>query len=61
MTIVLFYLVLRRRIAHEILDTERKYCSCLWTLTNHFGASLRQADIILPADIELVQSCDEEK
>ena len=46
--------VLRSRAAHEILDTERKYCSCLWTLIHHFSLSLRQSDIISAQEVEYV-------
>ena len=46
--------VLRSRVAHEILDTERKYCSSLWTLIHHFALSLRQSDIISAQDVEYV-------
>ena len=43
---------MRCRAAREILDTERKYCSCLWTLIHHFALSLCQSDIVSAQDVE---------
>ena len=38
----------------EIVETERTYCSCLWTLIHHFALSLRQSDIISSQEVEYV-------
>ncbi|PAA59921.1 hypothetical protein BOX15_Mlig014922g2, partial [Macrostomum lignano] len=44
----------RRKVCEEIVETERKYCSCLWTLIDLIGGSLRAAAFISTRDLCLI-------
>ena len=41
----------RSRIAREVLDTEKKYCSSLWTIIDHFAVPLKQANILSTKEV----------
>jgi len=41
----------RMRVAREIIETERKYCSVLWTVLDHFALSLRDCGYLSSQDI----------
>ena len=42
--------VLRTRIARELVETERKYCSSLWTILDHFAGPLKHANLVSARD-----------
>lgn len=45
----------RFRVVEEIVETERKYCTCLWILINHFSESLSESELLTAKDIKYVQ------
>ncbi len=42
----LYLSVLRSRVARELMETERKYCSCLWTILDHFSMPLKELNLV---------------
>lgn len=44
----------RFRVVEEIMETERKYCTCLWILINHFAESLSVAELLTAKDINVI-------
>ena len=48
----------RARVIEELVETERKYCACLWTLLDHFAARLRDSGVIAAKDVKSVQQTE---
>lgn len=46
--------VQRFRVVEEIVETERKYCTCLWILINHFSESLSASELLSEKDISII-------
>ena len=46
--------VQRGRVIKELIETEKKYCACLWTLLDHFAARLRDSGVIAAKDVKSV-------
>ena len=44
----------RQRIAKELVETERKYCSCLWTVFDTFAEPLKQSGLVSAKDARYV-------
>ena len=51
---MLFVAVQRLRVAREVIETERKYCSSLWTILDHFSTPLKHLNIVSQKDIKYV-------